>query len=92
MTLTFTYVSTIDAALRKDKMNAHKRNFMHYIPMIATELQRLIFSFIDLDTRIYMLFDAKPFLIRNSHRPTDVTDLITLFFSFLFILFPPTLS
>jgi hypothetical protein len=73
MTLTFTYVSMIDAALREDKMtpSADKRNFMQYIPMMAAELRRLIFSFIDLDTRITMLLDARPYLKRNSTRPAD---------------------
>lgn len=73
MTLTYTYVSTIAAALRKDKMtpSTDKRNFMEYIPMMATELRRLIFSFIDIDTRITMLLDARPYLKRNSTRPED---------------------
>jgi hypothetical protein len=74
MTLTYTYVSIIDAALREDKMTpstAEKRNFLEYIPMMATELRRLIFSFIDIDTRITMLLDARPYLKRNSTRPAD---------------------
>ena len=73
MTLTYTYICIIDAALREDKMKmtTEKRNFLEYIPMMATELRRLIFSFIDIDTRITMLLDARPYLKRNSTRPAD---------------------
>ena len=69
------YISLIERELRKDRLAppSEKRDFMKFIPFLPAELRREIFKFIDIDTRISMMLEKRPYLVRGTERLPDET-------------------
>jgi len=69
------YISLIDRELRKDRLAppTEKRDFMKFIPFLPAELRREIFKFIDIETRISMMLDKRPYLVRGTNRLPEET-------------------
>ena len=69
------YVSLIERELRKDRLAppTEKRDLMKFIPFLPAELRREIFKFIDIETRISMMLDKRPYLVRGTNRLPEET-------------------
>tara|TARA_B110000967_G_scaffold155871_1_gene160713 strand:- start:636 stop:1688 length:1053 start_codon:yes stop_codon:yes gene_type:complete len=69
------YISLIQRELRKDRLapTNEKRGFMQFIPFLPAELRREIFKFIDIETRISMMLDKRPYLVRGRERLPEET-------------------
>jgi hypothetical protein len=50
------------------KIQQHNE-LLEYITILPVELKRLIFKFIDIDTRLNMLLDKRPYLLTGENRP-----------------------
>ena len=69
------YISLIEWELRKDRLASpdKKRDFTKFIPFLPAELRREIFKFIDIETRISMMLDKRPYLVRGRERLPEET-------------------
>ena len=47
-----------------------KNELLEYITVLPQELKRLVFGFIDIDTRLSMLLEKRPYLLTGEKRPT----------------------
>ena len=69
------YVSLIERELQKNRLAplSEKRDFMKFIPFLPAELKREIFKCIDFETRISMMLEKRPYLVRGPERLPEET-------------------
>ena len=69
------YVSLIERELQKNRLAppSEKRDFMKFIPFLPAELRREIFKCIDFETRISMMLEKRPYLVRGPERLPEET-------------------
>lgn len=69
------YISLIERELQKNRLAppSEKRDFMKFIPFLPAELRREIFKCIDIETRISMMLEKRPYLVRGPERLPEET-------------------
>jgi hypothetical protein len=69
------YLSLIERELQKNRLAplSEKRDFMKFIPFLPAELRREIFKCIDIETRISMMLEKRPYLVRGPERLPEET-------------------
>jgi hypothetical protein len=69
------YVSLIERELQKNRLAplSEKKDFMKFIPFLPAELKREIFKCIDFETRISMMLEKRPYLVRGPERLPEET-------------------
>ena len=69
------YIPLIERELQKNRLAppSEKRDFMKFIPFLPAELKREIFKCIDFETRISMMLEKRPYLVRGPERLPEET-------------------
>ena len=62
------HANTTSLSTNDLKIQQHNE-LLEYITILPVELKRLIFKFIDIDTRLNMLLDKRPYLLTGENRP-----------------------
>ena len=75
LTVSKRYIPLIERELQKNRLAplSEKRDFMKFIPFLPAELRREIFKCIDIETRISMMLEKRPYLVRGPERLPEET-------------------